>query len=316
MSAVTSEFGAKYIDGGQGVKDMIAFLHQPSVTEQYFPVFPTVNTEIQKVSVEHARVLQRYQKAFTTVGGMTFKPRTIPLYDLKIDSSITPRDLQNEWVGFLASEGIDPTVMPITRYYQEYLINQATSDYELLEVWAGVRGTVTPGTATAAGASVNGLRKLLNDGVTATTINEIASGAMPTDTVDCVDYFEAFADSVQSANRLIYNDIDFIFCSETVAKRFRRGNRDKYNLNYLQQSELSMINDTNIMVVGLPSMGSSTKIWCTPRFNRARYTKNESQSRLFDVQKNGREVQFLTDFWKGIGFWINEFVFVNDQDTE
>lgn len=314
FSAITSEHGAVYKDGGQGVKDLIAFLHQPSVTEKYWNVFPTQNTTMQKASMEFVRVLQRYQKAFTTVGGITFKPREIPLYDLKIDSSLTPRDLQDQWLGFLASKGLKPAEMPITKYYQEYLISQAISDYELLEVFAGVRGSVTPGTATASGTSVNGLRKQINDGITATTINELVLGAVPTDTIDCLDYFEAFAAGIESADKLIYDNIDYIFCNTTVAKRFMQGNRDRYNLHYAQQEDLSKVNMTNIQVVGLPSMGTSTKLFATPAVNRARYTKNESQERLFDVQVADREVKFLTDFWKGLGFWIDEWVYTNDVD--
>lgn len=314
ITSIITEHGAIYKDGGQGVKDLIKFLKQPSVTENYFREYPTDDTLIHMASVEMSTVLQAFQKAFTTKGTATFKNREIPLQRFKIDVDVYPDDLQASWLGFLAKSGLDKTQMPITRYMQELAITQAVEDFEMNEVYSGTLETITPGTATTAGENFDGIKIQINDGIDASLVNEIAMGAVPTDPIDFVDYVESYLASIRADNRLVYDKLDYVFMNETLHMRFKQGNRDRYNLHYAQVSDLETINLTNKKVVGLPSMGTSAKIWTTPEFNRLRYTKNKSQESLFDVQQADRQVKLMTDFWKGLGFPILEFVYSTDQD--
>lgn len=314
ITSIITEHGAIYKDGGQSQKDIIAFLKQPSKTESYFTEYPTDDTIIHKASLEFSSVLQAFQKAFTTKGNATFKSREIPLQRFKIDFDIYPDDFQASWLGFLNKKGLKKDQVPISQYIQEHIILQSIEDFELNEVYGGELAAITPGTATNAGENFDGIRKQINDGITATLVNEQAIGAIPTDPIECVEYIEAFVEGIRSANKLIYDKTDFVFVNPTVYKRFLAGNRDRYNLHYAQMSDLEVVNLTSLRVKELPSMGSSDKVWATPEFNRLRYTKNKSQERLFDVQVADRQVKYLTDFWKGLGFPILELVFTNDQD--
>lgn len=311
ITDILSEYGSYYIKSKQAQKDIIKKLKQPSVTESYFSETPTDDTKIRKSSADMSRVLQRYQKAFTAIGDLTFKPREIDLNDVKIDSKITPRDLQNSWLGFLAEKGIDPTTMPIVKYYMQHLIEQSKEDLENNEVFAGERDTVTPGTATAAGESVDGIRTKIRAAVTAGTWNDYALGAVPTTAIEVVEYIEDFVGNIP---RLVKNDIDHIFMNEDTRDLFLDGMRQKYNTNYMAEGDETKVRHSRATVVGLPSMTGSGMIWATPKWNRLKTRKNGSQAQVFDVQKVDREVKFLTDFWIGIGFWINEYGYCNDQD--
>ncbi|HYD21542.1 MAG TPA: hypothetical protein VEB40_08710, partial [Flavipsychrobacter sp.] len=106
-----TEWGLYYQDGGQGIKDLKKLLQQPSVTDTFFPLTPTKDTIIRKATVQMTRVLQAFQKEFTPMGLQTFKPREIPLYWMKIDSKLTPVELQQSWAGFLAEKGLNPEDM-------------------------------------------------------------------------------------------------------------------------------------------------------------------------------------------------------------
>lgn len=311
---ILTERGLYYRAGGQGVKDLIKKLKQPSVTEAYFPLTPTDSTRIEKATVQMSRVLQAFQAKFTPLGTMVFKPRKIDLQHMKIDSELTPIDLQTSWLGFLAEKGLEPEDFPITRYYQEHLIEQAAEDFENDEVFAGQYVAPTDGESNDPGQNFNGIRKQLNDGVNNAAIQVIDLGLVPSDPVACVEYIEAMYGSISGDYRKLRKHLDNFFCNEDIAERFRDGMDMKYNTNYAQVKETAKIKNTNIGVVGLPSHNGSDKIWTTPVWNRARYTKNGSQALVFDIQVVDRNVKFLNDHQRGLGFWVDEYVVTNDQD--
>src|SRR3546814_6502021 len=91
ITDVITEWGAVYRAGGEGVKDLLTKLKQRSVTAKYFPTRITEKTVLEKALAEFTRVLQRFQKGWTPIGGTTFTPEKIPLYKLKIDLEETDR---------------------------------------------------------------------------------------------------------------------------------------------------------------------------------------------------------------------------------
>jgi hypothetical protein len=84
ISAILAEFGAVYKAGGQGVKDLQTKIIQKSETDTMFPLRVTEDTKLEKSTVSHTRVLQRFQTKFTPIGQAKFELERIPLYKLKI----------------------------------------------------------------------------------------------------------------------------------------------------------------------------------------------------------------------------------------
>lgn len=310
---VVTEWGALYRSQGQTVKDIITKLMQRSVTEQYFPVRLTNNTVLEKVSAEFARVLQRFQKAWTPVGGTTFKPLKIQLYKLKIDLAENPDDLEESWLGFLAGEGLDRKTWPFIKWYLINALIQAEKDLELNEIYFGVPGSITGGTATSAGTSLKGIKKQINDLNTASLLDKKVLGTVPTDAVEFVEYVEDF---VGMTDRLLRNEIDFLFVNEDLHDLYRDGMREKYNTQYAQidDSKITKLRNDKIQLVGLPSMHGSTKLWMTPEWNRQAGYKRTSNVSGFQVENVDRLVKAYTDYSKGFGFWIGEYVVSNDVE--
>lgn len=314
ITDILTEWGAFYRAGGQGVKDLLTKLRQRSVTAQYFPTRVTENTIMEKSVADFARVLQRFQKGWTPIGTTTFTPTKIPLYKLKIDLQETPDDLEESWLGFLADNNLDRRQWPFIRWYLENALIKADEDLELNEIYKGVVGTITPGTATAAGASLQGIKAQLNAHHAAGNLGTVTMGAVPTtDAEDFVDYVEDFINNIP---RLLRRELDFLFVNEDLHDLFRDGMRAKYNTNYEQvaDSRITKLRNDNINLVGLPSMDGSTRIWTTPKFNRQGGFKKPKNERIFEVEKVDRTVKAYTDYHKGYGFWIPQYVYSNDVE--
>lgn len=313
IADVITEWKAVYRAEGQGVKDILLKLMQKSVTAGYFPTRITDKTVLEKVTAEFSRVLQRFQKDFTPIGGVTFEPTKIPLYKLKIDLQETPDELEESWLGFLADSGLKRKDWPFIKWYLTNALVQADKDLETTEIYYGVPGTITAGTATAAGTSLKGIKKQINEANTAGTLMKITMGAFPTDPLESVEYVEDFTKQI---NRLLRNELDYIFLQEDNHDLFRDGMRLKYNVNYNQvdDTKITKLRNDNIQLVGLPSMAGSNKIWTTPSWNRQAGFKKPGNQSIFEVENVDRKVKAYTDYYKGFGFWIPQYLVSNDVE--
>jgi hypothetical protein len=310
---VVTEWGAYYRQQGQTFQDIVKKLMQKSVTAGYFPTRFTNNTILEKVSAEFARVLQRFQKGFTPIGSTTFEPMRIQLYKLKIDLMETPDDIEETWLGFLADNSLTRKDWPFIKWYLANALDQADKDLELSEIWAGVPGTVTAGTANAAGTSLLGIRKQINDINTAGTGSMITMGAVPTDAVGVVDYVE---EMIEAVPELLRNELDFVFLNQTNRNLFRDGMRTKYNTYYadVDDNKITKLRNYNIQLAALPSMVGNNKIWATPLWNRQAGFKKPGNEKIFQVENVDRNVKAYTDYFKGFGFWISQYLVYNDVD--
>jgi len=311
---IVTEWGALYRNQGQKVQDILTRLKQKTVTSGYFPMRTTDQTIMEKASAKTTSVLQRFQKAFTAKGGVIFEPLKIPLMKVKIDLAETPDDLEETWLGFLADNSLKRKDWPFIKWYlYEMGFKQLDEDREKDEIYKGVPGTITPGTATAAGTNLLGIKKQINNLNTAGKLGKIIMGAMPTDPLEVVEYIEDFYKQIP---RLIKNEIDFGFVQEDVHDNFREGMRLKYNAQYkdVEDSKLTKLRYDNIGLVGLPSMSGSDKIWTTPSWNRQGGIKKPKNPNIFEVENVDRTVKAYTDWYEAYGFWIGEYLMSNDVE--
>lgn len=310
---IVTEWGALFRDQGQTKNDIISILRTKSETEAIFKRRVTKNTVMEKASAEFARVLQRFQKGWTPIGGVTFLPEKINLYRLKIDAQETPDDLVETWLGFLTDGNLDRKEWPFSKWWVAELIKQANADFEKFEIFGGVPGTITPGTATAAGTNVLGIKKQLNDGHAAGSTRTLTMGAVPTDPVLFVKYIEDMNALAQSSNEELFQEIDQWNMSKALMRRFQTGMRTKYNMNYDQTPLLTVI-DSDVKIVGLNSHSGSTKIWATPAWNRECGIKDPGNENIMRLENVDRTIKAYTDYHKGVGFWIDNYIYQNDVE--
>lgn len=312
IEEILEEFGRYYINQGQNMTRLIKLLNRPSVTDSILTSHYTDDTVYRAAKARIGRVLQPFQKVWTPLGKAEFKPIKIEQFKMKIDAEEYPDDLEGSWLGFLADSKLDRKEWPLVRYFvEELLLPQAQEDYEMYEVYAGVQQDPQPGVPGAAGTSMNGLRKSINDQVAAGRITPIVLGAIPTDPVDVVDYFEMFADRIDKRYWKIGMQVGV---PEDVERLYLRGCEKKYGLVQTYKEMNGNIRYTNHKLVGLPSMDGSDKIWCTTKGNAIKLHKKTQNQKAVKIENVDRLVKMYSDWWSGVGFLIPEIVFTNDQD--
>jgi hypothetical protein len=323
ITAIIAEFGAYYLASGQNAQRLVQLLFRPAVTEQLFSPRVTDDTIYQASQTRLGRILQPFHKNWTPLGALEALPIVIKQFKMKADLEETPDELESTWLGFLAGDGLDRKTWPFVRWFIEvHALPQIQEDYELNEIYLGVRAEPNGTTPGAAGTSMDGIRHIINGFVTAGKTTPMVLGAIPTDPKAFCEYVEAMAHTTLKRYR---NVPMFMSMNEDLALRYAIGRDAKYNLatkpvetntpdavNLLESSVA--IQHSRQRVVGLPSMGDSAKIWMTPAANAIRLAKKAQNAGQFQVESVDRKVKLYTDFYKGVGFLMPQAIFSNDQD--
>lgn len=309
---VITQYGAYYIDHGQNMESLKKRPFETFGTLDAFTLVPTNDTQIRFSDVTMNEILQRYQDAYTPKGGVTFKPVKIDLTQIKIDQQFNPNNLVYTWLGFLTSNSTDRTTWPFIRWFVgEYLLNQHDKDFETKVIYKGVQAAIVPGTAGTTAGVMNGVKKVINDKITATTVTPIATGALSTDPQTFYEQMETF---VRAIPELFWDTPMTLNMSKVLAQRFRDGKKKKYNMYYAQDVELNRVADFQVSVSGRFSMSASDKIWMTPKENLIMGVKGFSNSNAFELEKIDRNVKIWTDYHAGFGFLMDDLIFTNDRD--
>jgi hypothetical protein len=310
---VISEYGSYYINQGQNLQSLLLRPFEAFGSRDAFTNVPTNDTQVRYSDVTVGEILQPYQDAFTEKGSVTFKPVTIDLHPVKVDQKFNPSSLTYSWLGFLTNNNTDRTTWPFTRWFIEvYLLKQLFQDIEKKAIFKGVHVNPTAGTAGAAQDVIDGIRKQINDAITASAITPIATGALSTDPATFCTQIETF---VKGIPELFWETDMTINMSRVLALRFAEGKDAKYNTQYAKEDSLITVkNFPNIKIKGRASMFGSDKIWATPIENVVFLTKGFANANGFELEKVDRTVKVWTDFHIGAGFLLKDLVFTNDRD--
>ncbi|RNI22043.1 hypothetical protein [Rufibacter latericius] len=107
IADIKTEFGAYYLNNGQNLSRLFKLLNYKSATDSILTPILTDETVWRAAQATIGRVLQLFQKAWTPLNRLEFKPPEIQMFKLKVDKEEYPDDLESSWFGFLTGEGID-----------------------------------------------------------------------------------------------------------------------------------------------------------------------------------------------------------------
>ena len=312
VTDLITEFGAYYLQGSQNVNRVLKMMMQPAITEQYMTLIKTDDTIYQLAQGKINDLLQPFQKAFTPKGGMEFKPNEIRQYHVKVDDSIYPDDIVATWLGFLSSSDLTRKDWPLVRFIIEnYYLPKIKENLENKEIFKGIFAAPTPGVAGATGSSMNGLGKMIKDGLTAGTINNVPLGVITKSNI--FDKVEEFVNHISE----LYQGIEMcLFMSKKWEKAYLQDKRSQGFYFLTSDNQITRgIDFTPQSVQGLPSMNGTNVIFATPKDNLLYVQKNDINKYRFNLEEQKREVFFLTDWWEGVGFGINEVVWAYDPSV-
>lgn len=314
VSAIISEYGAYYLNSKQGRASLSKVLNYQAKTESVFTRIMTNDTKIDRASSVMTRLLQPFQKTWSPTGAVGFTPLSIPLFKMKGDFEEYPDELEETWLGFLASNDLDRKNWPFVKWLLEvHIVPQMAEDLEMNEIYAGsYLAPPTPGTAGVAGTAMDGIKTVLNYHIgTSGRISTIATGAPNADAETWVGQVEAFVRAIDKRYWMTPMDICM---SQELELRFKDGMEVKYNTQYKQENDIAKVKNFPHRVVGLPSHVGANKIWCTPKGNAILGVKRPALAKAFKIESVDRLVKVFTDGFKGVGFVLPEIVFTNDQD--
>jgi len=329
FSDVVTEWGAYYIDGGQGVRNIYDEIYHMGTHNKHFTPITTRNTVFRVVRSTFQRVLQSFQKTYTPIGGVEFKPREIPLFKMKVDNDLemdgdaVADDLEDSWLGFLAGDTIEREKWPFVRWYLSGLVKRASADFQENEVFGGQYVAPTPGTAGNAGETMDGIRIQLNNEINVSgDITPIATGALSTDPLTFYDQINAFVKGANGIPTKIWNRQDLmpIKMGELKAERYREGKKLKYAAYNSVATDLNRVDGTNFYVEGDFTMEGSEKIYTSLKWNfldiRKRPKTNEKKRLAMPIRmkEDKRKIEIWGDWYRGVGFGDPRYVYTNDQD--
>ena len=333
ISAIISEFGAKYTDEGQMMKDIKKQLFAQSETEKFFGKRPHKDDTYKSGYATIDEVVQAFAIPFVAKSTLVFQPWETKLGEFKIDQLFTPDNFRGSWLGFMAEiKKVDRSKWPILKWYiQQMLLPRSEEDLEQAIayrgwMWTGinavptVNGTTlvreridetTVGLNTKANGAMNGIHAQIVKMVQASRAVVIATGALNADPATFCGQIEDWVEAMQPELRA---KCDFVFMSEANVNKYMDGVRAKYNANYKQEDSLVAIKNSRLKVQSLRSMDASDNIWATPANNRIMPIHADNTGK-FDVQKSDRSVKLLTDYKKTLAFDVPEFVVTNDLEN-
>lgn len=307
---LVTAFGSYYLQEGQNLDRLKAAIRQPAVTPSYAKPIITESDVYRSANTVLGEIVQGFQKAFTTKGDLTFVPNEIRLRNAKIDLSLYPDDVKSSWLGFLASlTEQERANWPIIRYILESEIApQIAHDMETKAYWGGSYVTPTAGVAGTAAGTIDGLKKLIDAGLLASTINAVALSNLPTPST-MFESIEEFADDMLADNEALEGAKIRVFMEPKFLRNYFRDKRNTHGNDVNYVAGVNVVDFTpNIELVALPSMAGSGYIFATPVDNFLHVRKVNG---MVDpkVEESKREVSLMLDWYEGIGFGYNELVY-------
>lgn len=306
-TAIVQEYGAYYLNSGQNMARLLQLLFYKRESLKHFTPIKTDDTVYRMAQGRISSLVQSFQKGWTPKGDLEFVPNELKLHKMKVDFEVYPDDIEDNWLGFLASNSLDRKEWPLVRYILEsYIYNQIAEDLELNEIYKGVYTAPTAGTAGVAGNSMDGLKKALKH---ADVNHDSTIGTLDGSTI--YDQAEAIFELVSERYQTTQMNIHF------APKWHRAFLKDKRSLGYYDLTGPGSINDSldfsPSKVVGLPSMIGTNDWFVTPKTNAIHLTKKGENAGKVKIEEAKRCVNILTDWWEGVGFGINELVWTNVQ---
>lgn len=307
---IVSAFGTFYVQEGQNMDSLKEQIRQPSVTPSYAVPIISESDVYRSSNATLGEIVQSFQKSFTAKGDLTFLPNEIRLRNAKIDLALYPDDVKGKWLGFLASlTEQDRAAWPIVRYMLEkHVTPQIPHDMETKAYWGGSYVAPTAGTAGTTAGTLDGLKKLIDAGLTAATINAVALSAVP-NAANMFEVVEEFVENVLASNTALEGAKMRVFMDPKFLRNYFRDKRNTHGTDVNYVPGVNTVDFApNIELVALPSMSGSGYIWATPVANFVHLRKvNGMQDPKIEESK--REVFLMLDWYEGIGFEYNQLVY-------
>lgn len=308
----TTELQAEFGLYVSGVKlDIFQSLKQELTITQYMTTVTTEKTEWRAAKAIMDSVLQQFTPKWTPKGKTTFSPITIKNFKLKVNVPITPSDIVDQYIGYLYDENMTPDQMPIVKYIVDVLlIPQLGEDLEN----AMSTGKFVERTQTQDGAAGSASSESMDGVVTILEALKVKVGNSVTwlldgvelTTANIVEQMNAAADAVaplyKKKKMLIHADPDLILM-------YQRAYQAKFPNTKNEDAAKLRLDFTNLTFAPVDGLIGTGVFFITPKENFIHLmSRNASDAKIF-LQVANYDVKVFMEFWKGVGFAMEEAIF-------
>lgn len=315
IADIVSEYGAFYRKGSDNTKNLISLQKQETVTPSYATPIVTDDTVYRAPQTYMSEIVQAFQEKFTDKGVLTFKPNDIPTYKLKIDTSFYPDQLEETYLGFLTRiTEADRAKWPFIKWFLEvHVLSQAKHDMETKAYGKGVYVAPTAGTAGTTAQSMNGLSKLITDGLAGTiTPHSLMQPVSLTSAFSASTAFDGIEEFVDNFDDVLEGKPMLIGLEPKALRWYFRDKRNTHggDTNYDDNKAYTVDGMPNVKFAPMPSLAGTGIIFATPESNYIHITPKKKMNPI-RVESSKREVSVLGDWREGLGFLFNELVYVH-----
>lgn len=244
-----------------------------------------------------------------STNALDFSARILKVRRWKVDLLLIPGALEKSWLGAYKKKGSDAYDMPFEEYVMREIITRVNENIRMKALFGGTYNAA----GTAPVDIMDGLKKIIADEITATTITPVVTGALTSANV--VDNVYLTYDDLDEAVKAMSTQM---LMSPSVFDMFVRKWRSLYgsNNNYggINQNEFQL-DGTNCMLKREPGLGTSQRLITTTKSNiiygvDSLGEENDIKSQVFE-----RSIKLMIDAKSGVNFADigDGYLAVNDQ---
>lgn len=257
-----------------------------------------------------ANLVTRYSSTFAPVANaIAMAPRHLIVQDAKVDLKIIPKEFESTYLGMYRSKGQDPMDLPFEGYILEDILKKIKQEQEYA-FWRGDAAAV-PASTDLLIAVIDGVRQVIRDEITATTLTPIATGAITnTNAVASVETVHAGL-----GDAYLKNTVD-IFLNPLDKIKFIQDYRERYG-KYTAAADGSIALETGNAMIHVLSGVPVNCILVTPKENLHYGYDGEMDASMFNFEQEDRSIKMWMDFKMGFNFGIvnDDIIAINNQWT-
>lgn len=255
-------------------------------------------------------LVKRYSSTFAaTSNAINFVPRNLVVTAAKVDLKFIPLEFRDTYLGMELKAGSDAMDLPFEGYILQDLLAKIAQEQEFA-IWRGAAAGA-PASTDLLIALFDGVREVIRDEITATTLTPVATGAITnTNAVAAVESVHAALGEVYLAST-----VD-IFLSPLDKIKFIQDYRERYG-KYTAAADGSIALETGNAMIHVLAGVPNNCILSTPKENLHYGFDGAMDASAFNFEQEDRTMKLWMDLQMGFNFGIvnDDIIAINNQWT-
>jgi hypothetical protein len=284
-------------------KEVRAMVYQEPQLAKYTRPITKVKGKFPAIHSVTGHVVQGFAAVWAELGETKMRVNELVNYHMKVNFPIIPSEIEGSWLAELDQLNLKPEQRPISQYIMEQELKpRVLADIEDLSC-NGVYDANQIGTY---GYAMNGLKKILSDGVANATNSMYKVPLAAITPTNIVGEVEKFEDLIPVTVRSF---ITKIYMSTKNRDRYLKNYRDNFGRNVdFKKGDAVMTYTGEREIIGLNCLNGSDVIFATPDSNFLQLKDLVEAPTVTDIQVLDYKVKVFMEFWLGYGFWMNQLV--------